>query len=105
VRSQYDQGRAVGVLEGTIADLSLWFGLGENSPGWIQPGSSHPVLGLVQQRRCEDNQGSGIAQNSEWLSLGFWVAVSQRAANPCNAPHSHGVERSCAVPILTKARR
>jgi len=84
VRSQYEQGRAVGVLNGTMADLNHWFGLGENSPGWIQPGTSRPVFALVQQRRCEETNSSGLAQTSEWLSLGFWVAISQRAAaDPC----------------------
>jgi hypothetical protein len=84
VRSQYDQGRAVGVLDGTIADLVRWFALGENFPGWIQPGNSRPVLALVQQRRCEASGASGSAQKSEWLSLGFWVAVSQEAARACS---------------------
>jgi hypothetical protein len=63
-----------------------------NSPSWIQPGSSRPVFALVQQRRCEQTHSAGTAQTSEWFSLGFWVAVSQGAANPCSASKLGGVE-------------
>jgi hypothetical protein len=83
--AQQDQGHAVGLLDGTMADLSNWFGMAENSPGWIQPGGSCPVFALVQHWRCEGTGNTGSAQKSEWLSLGFWVAVSRGAATHCGA--------------------
>lgn len=75
VRRQYDQGRAVGVLDGTMADLQCWFGLGDNRPSWwIQPGSGRPVFAQVHAHDVHRRQ-----QRSDWLTLSWFLTASRAA--------------------------
>jgi hypothetical protein len=76
-RAQYANCHALGVLDGTVADLVRRFGVGENSGGWIQPGSTRPAFALVHVFPCPTSTGGG--QTSDWLTLG-WLLASTRGA-------------------------
>jgi hypothetical protein len=59
---------AIGVLDGTVADLVSRFSVDENSGGRIQPGSTRPAFALVRVFRCPTSTSGG--QTSDWLTLG-----------------------------------
>ena len=86
LHSRYRQGYAIGVIGGTMADLSDWFGLGDHGGGWIRPGSPRPAFAIVQVWECQVAPGVfrfGSSASSEWFSLPWLVGISWRAANPC----------------------
>ena len=71
VRRRYDAGIAVGVLDGTMADLSTRVSLGGRaSASWIQPGTDRPVFALVQSAE------RGERAQSDWLTLTWLLATS-----------------------------
>lgn len=65
-RRWYDLGVAIGVLDGTLADLAERFGIGANNASWIQPGTGRPVFALAR---------SG-GQASDWLNVAALLAHS-----------------------------
>ncbi|MDP8923663.1 MAG: hypothetical protein M3O34_12380 [Chloroflexota bacterium] len=72
LRSRSREGRAVGVIGGTMAELWDWFGLGTPGGGWNGPGTPRPVFAMVHARRCEVAPGvfvSGSGATCEWFSL------------------------------------
>jgi hypothetical protein len=73
-RERYADCRAIGVLDGTVADLADRFGLGENGAGWIQPGGTRPVFALLRANPCPNS--TGRAQTSDWLSLSWLLSAS-----------------------------
>jgi hypothetical protein len=85
VRARLAEGRAIGVVDGGASDLVRAFGIGQDGPGWLGSGSGRPVFALAQEYRCATSGArAGGGQHSEWLSLGFWLAVSEGAlADPC----------------------
>jgi hypothetical protein len=70
VRAQYAAGLAIGVLDGTPADLANHFGIGDTHLGWIRPGSGRPAFALVQAHQ------QGGRQTSDWLNTGWLIAAS-----------------------------
>ena len=90
-RARYAEGRAVGVLDGTVADLVDRLGLGENGVGWIQPGGTRPVFALAFMWSSSCPASSGRGQRSDWLSLSWLLAATRAAlADPCTAsPDAH----------------
>jgi hypothetical protein len=84
VSAGFAEGRAVGVLDGTMLDLVDRFGLGNNGPSWIQPGTGRPVFALVQARDCP--KGPLRRQSSVWLTLSMLMATSRAAVDTCGMP-------------------
>ena len=72
VRARYAAGLAIGVLDGTLADLADRFGIGDKQFSWIQPGSGRPVFALVQASE------HGGRQTSDWLNTS-WLITASRA--------------------------
>jgi len=71
VRRRYDAGMAVGVLDGTMADLSMRVSPGAwASSGWLQPGTDRPVFALLQSAE------RGQRAQSDWLTLAWLLATS-----------------------------
>jgi nitrite reductase/ring-hydroxylating ferredoxin subunit len=84
VSAGFGEGRAVGVLDGTMLDLVDRFGLGKDGLSWIQPGTGRPVFALVQARDCPN--GPLRRQSSEWLTLSMLMATSRATVDPCGMP-------------------
>jgi hypothetical protein len=82
-RAQYANCHAIGVLDGTVADLVGRFGLGENSGGWTQPGGTRPAFAQVRVS-CPTSMSHG--QTSDWLTLGWLLGSTRSALSDPNDP-------------------
>lgn len=89
--ARHRQGHPVGVIGGTMEELSDWFGIGPGAGGWLRPGNPLPLFALFDGRRCWVPPG-GPSPGGFWVwdggisehaSLNWVVSVSHRAATRC----------------------
>jgi hypothetical protein len=86
LRARYGEGYAVGVIDGTMAELWEWFRLGTPDGGWLRTGRPQPIFAMVHQWSCEVAPGRFQfygSSGSDRFTLGWVAGLSNRAARAC----------------------
>jgi hypothetical protein len=87
LRARYEEGIAVGLLDGPMSELGRALGLSWDDSDWLQPGPWGPLFAIAYTYHCavpsvRGNAGGG--QSSERLSLSWVVGVTMTyLPDPC----------------------